>query len=206
MKPMTLYDHLRAAHVKRWHNVNVAREQTVAEHSWMVAFIALQLFNNSSTNVQDDRVSALNLVIGALVHDSPEIVTGDFPSPAKLMVREITKDWREKGSEVAAHADIFDLMDAMLMPELPFLGIPLPPELAPYIKLADAIDAAHWISENGLGAHAKVVAHSNRRKLEDMVEHYETTIPNGGWYDAVNRVLVALGDPYVHRQSRLSPP
>lgn len=193
MKSLTLYDYLRAGHVKRWHNVNVAREQTLAEHQYMVTIIALHL---AQKMVGDPKLTA-QVVFHALFHDSPEIVLGDTPTPAKRFIREAVQD-----------SDIFRAMELSLMPEIPYTGISMDGsiESEKYVKLADRIEAAYWISENGVGQHALIVKTTNWRNLEDYVEKMDTAEPRAGWYEATNEVLMALGMRYVHKQSRITPP
>lgn len=192
---LTLYDFLRAGHIKRWHNVNVAREQTVAEHSYMVTLIALHMFNRT-VDVRTDKETALHVVLRALFHDSPEIVAGDMPTPAKRFMRELTGD-----------STIFEKVDDALMPTLPYLGTPMgDSKLGRFIKMADAIEGAHWIGENGVGKHAQIVAAAGWRRVEDLVEMYDGEEPDVDWYGAVNEVLMALGMRYVHKQSRITPP
>lgn len=191
---LTLYDFLRIGHIKRWHNVNTIRQQTVAEHTYVVTIIALDLFQQM-VGVQDDPMSALNVVIGAIFHDAPEAAAGDTPTPAKRLLREITGD-----------PALFDKLDDYLMPITPYIGKKVHPSLERFINMADKIESAFWISENGAGKHAEIVATANWRNLEDIVEKYDTEEPDAGWYTAVNNILMALGMRYVHKQSRISPP
>jgi 5'-deoxynucleotidase len=186
-KKLSLYDFLRMGHVKRWHNVNVTREQTLAEHSAMVAIIALQLFESLDLSVKTHEAQ-LRVVVGALFHDAPEIVTGDFPTPGKKYIREFSKD-----------SEIFDRIDNDLMPVIPYVGGILEGGLAAIVEVADAIEAVHWISENGAGVHAEIVRQANRRKLETLVHEYDM-------YEPVNEILMAMNMPYIHRDSRISPP
>lgn len=190
MKPLTLYDFLRAGHIKRWHNVNTNREQTVAEHSYMVTLIAVHL---AQMMIGDEKFNAA-VVFHALFHDSPEVVLGDTPTPAKRFIRDFTGD-----------AEIFDRMEDKLMPKVPYFG-DFNPEASRYVKVADRIEAVHWIEENGVGRHAEIVKTTNWRNLEDYVHKLDEERPNDGWYEAVNEVLMALGMRYVHKQSRITPP
>lgn len=188
MKPLTLYDYLRMGHVKRWHNVNTARDQTVAEHSYMVTVIAIHLASKIAPG------AVTGVAFAALFHDSAEVVLGDMPTPAKRFVREFTQD-----------ASIFEKMERALMPMVPYCETPdLNPE--PFVKLADRIEAAHWISENGVGNHARIVKSTTWRNLEDYVAKMDAEFPDDGWYEATNEVLMALGMRYVHKESRITPP
>jgi 5'-deoxynucleotidase len=196
---LTLYDFLRIGHIKRWHNVLTIRQQTVAEHSYMVMLMALDLFQQMVGIDFEDRDStqkyAYHILINAMFHDAPEVAAGDTPTPAKRLIREITGD-----------PGIFDKMDTMLMPEQLYGVKPGGRDIESYIKMADAIEGYHFIHENGAGTHAQIVIGGARRKMEDMVEKCHLQEPGAGWYEAVNRVLMALNLPYVHRESRISPP
>lgn len=191
---LTLYDFLRIGHIKRWHNVNTIRQQTVAEHSYMVTLIALDLFD-SIVGVNDDQWFAFEVLIAAIFHDAPEAAAGDVPTPAKKLLKDIT-----------GNSDLFAKVDEALMPVVPYLNRKASKEVEPFIKVADAIEGAHWISENGAGKHAEIVAMNNWRRLEDLVERLDSEDPEAGWYEAVNKVLMNLGMRYVHKQSRISPP
>lgn len=190
---LTLYDYLRVGHVKRWHNVNVIRQQTVAEHSMMVLLIAMELW---ITTRKETTVPA-GLMLRVVFHDVPEVVAGDIPTPAKHFLREFTND-----------PELFDKIDKALLPRVPYSDGDDPKAnlYERYVKMADKIEATHWITENGAGTHATVVARSNWRQLEDLVEEFDNTGPQLDWYGAVNKVLMALGMDYVHKQSRISKP
>ena len=196
---LTLYDFLRIGHIKRWHNVNTTREQTVAEHSYMVMLIAIDLFQTMIGIDPENRDStekyAFHILVNAMFHDAPEVAAGDTPTPAKRLIREITGD-----------PLIFDKLDAMLMPESVYSVKLGGKGIEPYIKMADAIDGYHFIHDNAAGTHAQIVLSGARRKMEDMAEKCHLQEPTAGWYEAVNRVLMALNLPYVHRESRISPP
>lgn len=192
---LTLYDFLRIGHIKRWHNVNTGREQTVAEHCFMVMLIALHLYDKvigspKPGDLEHSR-TLLMLLVGAMFHDAPEAAGGDTPTPAKRLIRELTGD-----------PAIFDKMDEYLMPELPYIGGKVPAELEIFIRMADKIEAYHFIHDNGLGPHAEIVKMGARRGLEDLV----LKMASDNWTHAVNEVLTAMGLPYVHPESRISPP
>lgn len=190
------YDFARIGHIKRWHNVNTSREQTVAEHCFMVTLIVLELYQQLiGVDPEASKGELVKLLIGAIFHDAPETAAGDAPTPAKRLLIEITGD-----------PNLFRKVDDRLMPELPYIGGQLAPALERIIEMADSIEASHWISDNGAGYHAQVVKAATRRRMEDRVEKFHVEEPDAGWYEAVNRILSHLGMPFVHRESRLSPP
>lgn len=69
MKLDVVYD---AGAVERFHTRRAIRRQTVGEHSWGVAMVVLAICDPSA-----------NLLKAALLHDVPELATGDIPAPFK---------------------------------------------------------------------------------------------------------------------------
>ena len=67
--------------VRRWHNRETAREQSLAEHSHQVALLARYLAPDTTS--AEDMLQLLDL---ALVHDAHEAVYGDLPYPAKVLL------------------------------------------------------------------------------------------------------------------------
>ena len=65
---------LKGGHVVRFHTKPTLKEETVAEHSYLVAWLL--------TLVMPTTPRAEHL-LAALAHDLPEYVLGDLPSPAK---------------------------------------------------------------------------------------------------------------------------
>lgn len=72
----------KGGHVRRYHTVETIGQQTVADHSWGVAMMVLQLQPDASAN----------LLKAALFHDLAEYDTGDTPAHAK---------WRSKPLKTA---------------------------------------------------------------------------------------------------------
>lgn len=198
MKKLTVYDFLRAGHVKRWHIINTVNQQTVAEHSFLVAIIAMELYNEMvGVDPNDDNsIKEFNaLVMGAIFHDIAEIKLGDLPTPSKQLFKQFYGD------------DMFDKIEETIFPEMPYTGHgELGTELRKIIKMADTIEAVHWIYENGVGAHAKVVADKSWDLLADRVREYSMGGGGDDWYTSVNKILMALGMPYINRDHAVSPP
>ena len=63
----------QGGNVTRWHTVQHINRQTVASHSWGVAAICLDLWEDCS----------LQLLKAAIYHDIGEGTVGDIPSPAR---------------------------------------------------------------------------------------------------------------------------
>lgn len=187
---LTFYDFMRAGHVKRWHIVETIRPQTLAEHLWRVTVIAMELHRSITGDSKTAEVT--QLMAAAMFHDTPEIRIGDTPTPAKQFIRE--------------HAgDVFKKMEEVLLPGIPYVGGQCPDHLLPFIKMADAIEAAHWIHECHAGIHGQAVARTNARIMMELVEKL-TNETGQDWYEPVNRVLMELGMPYVSKSMRMTPP
>lgn len=174
-----LQDFLRAGHVKRWHIVNTSREQTLAEHNYNVATIALALYD-SIVGTGADHLDTLTLVLSALYHDAAEVRTGDIPTPGKRLLRHF------------GGVDMFEAVDSHIGGGVPFLGSePRQLRFDNYVMMADHIDAAHFIRENGVGPRAQDVARGCWVAMQDLVVKlsFET---GQDWAGAVNSVLAAL--------------
>lgn len=78
--PFGIIPALRASLIRRWAIIDMAREQSVAEHSFNVAMIARKIAETMGFSEE-----AVNkIMVRALDHDWPEeIYTGDVPSPCK---------------------------------------------------------------------------------------------------------------------------
>lgn len=72
---------LRLSLIKRWGIIKMSREQSVAEHSYNTAIIAMKLYD--ILEGESCCVPKNKLIVDALLHDCGEIYTGDIPSPAK---------------------------------------------------------------------------------------------------------------------------
>jgi 5'-deoxynucleotidase YfbR-like HD superfamily hydrolase len=75
----TLYE---AGATRRFHNIadfSGTPLQTVAEHSWGVALIAVELIER----IGSSKMSSELVIRAALYHDLAESVTGDVPAPTK---------------------------------------------------------------------------------------------------------------------------
>lgn len=83
-----LLNTLAAGRVMRWHTQPDGLRQTVGEHTFGVMCVLLFALNEadwaSGVSVDEsrrNRAEACIMLIGALLHDSREIFTGDIPAP-----------------------------------------------------------------------------------------------------------------------------
>ncbi len=125
-------DLLALCHVPRWSIVPHSRAQSVAEHSFRVFVIALELRNR--LNYDADLIP--NIMYWALIHDGPESRTGDIPASYK-------RDDDDYDSACPWYRFWHGSMDA---------------RVKYIVKLADRIEACTYIRRWGVGKHAEHVA------------------------------------------------
>lgn len=82
---MNIKDIYRSGHVKRWHIVNTHRQQTLAEHHYLVTMILFDIAPKIGLPLASDEGRVA--VMWSLIHDLPEIFTGDMPTPMKMYLR-----------------------------------------------------------------------------------------------------------------------
>ena len=142
---------LRLSHIKRWGIVQTAVPQTVAEHSWRVWMLVRQWAQVAALTV-DEYAWAQEL---ALMHDIPEIRTGDCPTPAK------TPEMKALLTEV----------EAQIYPPLAKLEAEANGCAKDYVRFCDIAEAILFLHVNGLGAHAKDVEKLLMAQAEDHIKN-----------------------------------
>lgn len=128
-------DLLDLSHVRRWQTHPVAKDQSVAEHSYRVCIIALMIYEAMPISSGNKWPFEARLMRWALVHDGPEVKTGDLPNPAKRIIGR--EAWRKL--EFAA---------------CPWYEAEVPPEPSlesVLVGLADTLEALSWLKRYGTG-------------------------------------------------------
>ena len=152
---MDIKTQMRLAHVRRWHIVQVDREQSVAEHTCRVQLLAQEICERAGL----DPVSTYKTIRWALWHDMPEVVLGDLPTPTK---RGGVFDAAERATS-DSYCSILDLT---------------PPQSLWIVKAADLLEAALYLEEHGRGPHAFDVYTGICDSLSDLADghRFEATI------------------------------
>ncbi len=89
---------MRLSSIRRWGIIEMSRDQSVAEHSYNVAMIAFAIASHDSFGevMGGDHGEFLGSVMKwALVHDLPEVVSGDIPTPVKKYLGSALDDMEE---------------------------------------------------------------------------------------------------------------
>lgn len=181
---LSLEEKLRSGHVRRWHIVAVAREQTVADHQYRTAVIAKAMLE--AMNMFDwNSNRTINTMEWARIHDQPEAIIGDMPANSKAMHSPelaqamfaveagIDSEWREL-QECVHHPD-----------GDPIAGL--------IVKVADLAEATNYIGIWGVGLHARQVWLQLRLAAYaaiDALVDYEDSV--GQHRDALNKLIAPL--------------
>lgn len=164
---------MRAGHVKRWQIVRVAREQTIAEHMWRVWVITAQI---TKLMFAPD-MTAMIAQQWALMHDTPEVITGDIATPTKAAMRKavpqddpirnielsLSDEYRAIWTEAKKHQDA---------------GWPTPYEI---VKLADVVEASCFLRVEGIGSHAQYVHGTIITAGLSIYDELKNNYPDLGW-------------------------
>jgi len=184
---LTLADLARSGHVTRWHSVRTSRDQTLAEHHYMVTRISNRLAKDILGPDLDDS-GLLKIMEYASLHDTPELLMGDLPSPLKRHIEHISGE-----------NNPIEIIENEIAPWLTEMKESIGrtnPEYLLIVKLADIMDALVFITDEGIGAHAKKVVHILEGMLEEKLKQAEKNFPEYSWQNAVELLneLLQNGD------------
>lgn len=120
----SLDERLSAGLISRYHTVDCPRKQSVAEHSWGVAVILMEI-------VPTQYIGDYALLRAALVHDMAELHTGDVPAHVKWanptlkaeLDRIETKVEQEMGVEIDLDPGRYQLLKVADLLELVYHAV-----------------------------------------------------------------------------------
>lgn len=136
---------MRLYNIKRWGIVEMSKSQSVAEHSYNVAMISMGI----CVAIKEPVNEAMTL---ALVHDLPELVTGDIPTPVKAHV----------GNDL-------EHFEMAMFPKLTQHKISVSPMSVRIVKLADLIDAKQFALKFCVDSRKHEIISEMSKKIEDLI-------------------------------------
>lgn len=151
---MSMKDVHRSLDTKRWQIVKVARTQSIAEHSFMVAMLVERLCHLLHLG-NDDTLRAIRY---ALHHDLPEVYTGDLPTPLKSLGGGAVKE------AISDFESVVELNDRPLMDDDPFI--------TSIIKAADLIESVLFLRDNAMTDHGKRIKANIMDRIQSMVNDW----------------------------------
>jgi len=157
----------RLSIVKRWGIIRTINTQSVAEHCFNVQRICIAMAPWFKLEI----LELFALSQGALHHDDLEAITGDLPSPAKDYIAK-----REGGIDTDAGV-WYDR---------------LPDDLKEIIKLADLMEAFHFLCIEMKMGNRYVVRHRRnlRQKIRDHISRHPNW-PTGVWENVHNWMVAS---------------
>jgi len=178
----TLKDIARTGHVTRWHLVRTQREQGLAEHHYLVCMIAREMAKRILPDLSaEDR---LLLYDYCLTHDLPELITGDWPTPAKRRIAAICAERNIPNP--------LEILEQEVDPELVALKRQVSDRpIGLIVKLADLADSIVFSSAEGSGRHAERVTKNNRVLFNAKIDEAKYVYPDFRW-DIAKDILEEL--------------
>lgn len=160
-----------ARNVWRWSIVNIARRQSVAEHSYLVTVLGLCLYDQCIK--QHSLLERAGMTTYLLQHDSEEALLGDIPATVKLALERrspgiITQIKRDLGAEVK-HAHSFDRTPIQAL-----------------VKIADYVEALKFATENGAPEHVTDFVNAH---LLDTIARGVDSFPHAVDWEKLNRIV-----------------
>nr|DAH56186.1 MAG TPA: putative hydrolases of HD superfamily [Caudoviricetes sp.] len=151
---MTPRDLMRAQYVNRWQIVPTSRPQNVAQHSWAVAMLAMDLWCRRTGEQPGDSVWCGRVAIMALWHDAPEVFTGDINTPTKIYL-DVDKKLKELENTAG---------DAY------WYSIDTDGPVRVCVKIADFLEAMYWLMEHGEGSYANNQLHGLNERFHQYLD------------------------------------
>jgi 5'-deoxynucleotidase len=175
---------LRTQEVKRWHLVGTTKQQTLAEHLFLVGMMAM-LFAQTSSHDVDCQMRCLTW---GTLHDINEVVYGDIASPAKDVIGAEACEQLE----YQADAEMPDALRAMVARQARHMN----PAVFAYVKLADAVEAYCFIRDYGVGERARKAQSFIEARVRDRwVKYIEPLFGPHGHREDLRDLLKRMGLP-----------
>jgi len=154
-------------YINRWALMRNNRTENLSEHSLEVAFIAHALAVIENRRFGGD-VNAERAALLAMFHDTPEIITGDLPTPIKYYNMNIKNAYKE--IEQNAIDKLVLMIPEDLRPDFESIFNDEDEKLEEIVKAADKISALiKCVDEISTGNKEFEAAHKSTRKAVEAM-------------------------------------
>jgi 5'-deoxynucleotidase YfbR-like HD superfamily hydrolase len=182
MSTRRICDLLNLSHVLHWHTVRTRRKPTVAEHSFRVAVIAMELADRLykehclyDHTWEDDYM----ILQAALVHDGPESETGDLPHTTKAQLPNGL--WKDVERTFCPSVTTFS------------------DSITDLVKIADLMECYMFICEEGIGTEAHNAEIATRSDIDLAVA---AAMAKFGWKPLTGVVWGIIADSRLPSDTR----
>lgn len=149
-------DVMRLSSIKRWGIVEMSRPQSVAEHSYNVAMVTLSICNRIGV----DESLAVSAMTWALLHDLPEVVTGDIPTSLKQESPGTFEELESRRFPIfSAAKTTFELGGATAI-----------------TKIADYVDAIQFAQKFCVDDRKHAIIEEMKGRMASAIEHLGTLV------------------------------
>lgn len=158
----------RLRYIERWSLMRNVMKENVAEHSFHVSLLTHCLCSIAN-EIFDKNINTEKAVTLSLFHDVTEVFTGDIPTPVKHHNKDILKNFRDIES-LAAERLVNQAPDELKSVYHNLIYDKHDPDLSPFIKAADLLDAyLKCTSELSAGNREFVVAKNQiEQKINEL--------------------------------------
>lgn len=172
-----------SANVTRWHSARCMRYPSIAEHIYLVTMFSRYIAVVVAPNMTPVEILLMNDL--ALVHDLPEVKTGDMATPVKRYLEAMFP----KGQSP------LDLIEEQICaPYKDLRERTSGSYIAVIVKLADIMEAIHFISTEGKGRPAQKILRERTNAFNEYVKLGMMNWPHLHWLEAQGVLDSLLND------------
>lgn len=167
----------------------LAHRSTISEHSFEVTYYATLIANKLRSLEVIGNTTAIDIIEYSLVHDIPEIFTGDVPYTAKARFPELKETLNKVEEEIWREV-------------LPTFKTPPTNEAKFICKIADAIAVSREIvTEHSMGNifFGEDELENCRNIFRTCFNNYKSKVSNEVWVSTLDTLLDLVKDTSIHQ-------
>lgn len=167
----------------------LAHRSTISEHSFEVTYYATLIANRLRSIEVIGNTTAIDIIEYSLVHDIPEIFTGDVPYTAKARFPELKETLNKVEEEIWREV-------------LPTFKTPPTNEAKFICKIADAIAVSREIvTEHSMGNifFGEDELDNCRNIFRTCFNNYKSKVSNEVWVSTLDTLMYLVKDTSIHQ-------